>query len=199
MQLGSNVPTAYDTLSSEQLKISLALQDIYVETPLFGVFEPTLNCKITSRVIDTLELTLADDTINLLDVDFSVSVVNGDIISITYNDSTSGFYCYCEMRIDEDVDGVLPLAAGIVRGGIPDGGIIHTTIEVKSPLTLGLTGNVVELGLDYQGLQQRVEEQPEAILSINGVEPDDNGNINIKSFASDLNIITTSEPPTGNS
>ena len=189
------VPVLGDT-TAEQYKLVRALRCLYIESEYIGILTPMLTAKITDRRVEELTLSLSNGS-NTWSLPLNNGVIGlcGDLISYTYNDAARDSdgnplwcNCYCELRIDKNLDSSIVLAPSVVRGGFTDGSNTKTTIAVESPIEVGVTGNIFSIKLDYQGLTAKAKESRNCILSINGVVPDELGNINITSYNPNIRI-----------
>lgn len=66
--------------------------------------------------------------------------------------------------------------------------ILDTKISTVAPLRSHISGNQIIIGIDQTLYSQRLIASSRGFKTINGLEPDDNGNIDIRSVSSKINI-----------
>ena len=179
----NNIPVLCASPTDAQTALIRAVKSIYIEyTGDSTQLAPTLFADIDNSgelVGATISLQGGSNTdiVDLLSADISV---NGDIYEIEC--SSSDVYCYLELRKDKQVNSSIELAPSVVYIKPAYGGAITTEISVESPLELSVVGSSIAINLDYIGLESFTKQATDSIVSINGLMPDENGNINIKSY-----------------
>lgn len=176
-------------LTDTQLSCAKAINALYIETKVGSVESATLELQMSGGTLNAglilngnTETIITGYTFNsdrdVLEVVGGSSITRA-VLDLTYI-ATDGFV---ELPL-------YPSALACNDTTITSNEEI--TISVKSPITLNVVGNVVDLGLDYVGLVD-VAASGFGLTSINGAIVDDLGNINIVS-ATDTITITTSTP-----